>query len=232
MADDHFENIYAHHAVEYEALVTREDYEGRLPRALHNIARFNNAEVVEFGAGTGRLTVMLAPHVARIRAYDKSEHMLAVARARLERMGLANWQTAAGDNRALPVEDACADVAIEGWSFGHLMFTPSWQADINAALGEMLRVARPGGVAIVIETMGTGSETPAPPAEELRTLYQHLEEELGFSAMAIRTDYRFESLEEAERLARFFFGDELADRVLREKLLILPECTGIWWNRH
>jgi hypothetical protein len=27
---------------------------------------------------------------------------------------------------------------------------------------------------------------------------------------------------------RFFFGDTLADRVVRERLVILPECTGVW----
>ena len=39
----------------------------------------------------------------------------------------------------------------------------------------------------------------------------------------------FESLAEAEELARFFFGDDMADKVLEEKWVILPECTGIWW---
>ncbi|GEM_PF-6658666 len=29
---------------------------------------------------------------------------------------------------------------------------------------------------------------------------------------------------------RFFFGDDLADRILRDRLIILPECTGIWWR--
>ena len=48
-----------------------------------------------------------------------------------------------------------------------------------------------------------------------------------FSRVRIRTGYRFESL--AEDLTRFFFGDALADRVAREGLVILPECTGIWW---
>jgi hypothetical protein len=50
-----------------------------------------------------------------------------------------------------------------------------------------------------------------------------------FPRVRIRTDYRFESLAEAEDLMRLFFGDTLADRVASEGLVILPECTGIWW---
>jgi hypothetical protein len=37
-------------------------------------------------------------------------------------------------------------------------------------------------------------------------------------------------LDEALELSRFFFGDELADRVERNRWVILPECTGVWWR--
>jgi len=49
-----------------------------------------------------------------------------------------------------------------------------------------------------------------------------------FSRVRIRTGYRFESLAEGGDLARFFFGDALADRAASEGLVILPECTGMW----
>jgi hypothetical protein len=38
-------------------------------------------------------------------------------------------------------------------------------------------------------------------------------------------------VEEAVELAGFFFGEEMADRVREERLVILPECTGVWWRR-
>ncbi|MCC7207638.1 MAG: class I SAM-dependent methyltransferase, partial [Anaerolineae bacterium] len=50
-----------------------------------------------------------------------------------------------------------------------------------------------------------------------------------FGSTWVRTDYRFASLAEAERLTRFFFGDALADEVVRRKWVTLPECTGLWW---
>jgi hypothetical protein len=137
------------------------------------------------------------------------------------------------DNKRLPVEDGGADIAIAGWSFGHAIgwFPDTWRDEIGAAVDEIARVLHPGGSAIILETMTTGSETPAPPTEGLATYYGWLETERGFSHTSIRTDYRFASLDEAERLTRFFFGDELADRVHRENWVTTPENTGIWWRQ-
>jgi hypothetical protein len=100
---------------------------------------------------------------------------------------------------------------------------------MNAALFQMKRLLCPGGTMILLETMGTGRETPQPPRAYLAELYAWLEQEQGFSTQWIRTDYRFESLAEAEQLTRFFFGDELARTVAAKNWVILPECTGIWW---
>jgi hypothetical protein len=94
----------------------------------------------------------------------------------------------------------------------------------------MKRMLRPGGTAVILETLGTGQEAPRPPTEGLAAYYAFLEDEHDFSSTWLRTDYRFNSLEEAEQLVRFFFGPELASRIVQEELLILPECTGIWWR--
>ena len=96
------------------------------------------------------------------------------------------------------------------------------------AITEMFRVLRPGGTAIILETLGTGNETPAPPNDGLAQFYEILENEYGFALTTLRTDYRFDSPAEGQALLRFFFGDELADRIVVEQLTILPECTGVW----
>lgn len=225
-----FREIYAHHADLYERLVAREDCEGRLLPALAAICPLHGLDVGEFGAGTGRVTALLAPHVHTIYAFDASHHMLGVAARRLRGMG--NVWLAVADNRALPLPSAVADLAVEGWSFGHATdwYPDRWQMHIGGALAEMRRVLRPGGVMILIETLGTGRTSPQPPTAELAAFYAWLEGEQGFSHMWVRTDYRFASLQEAEMLVRFFFGDDLADRVARERLALLPECTGLWWR--
>jgi ubiquinone/menaquinone biosynthesis C-methylase UbiE len=228
---DHFQDIYANHADQYEALVLREDYQGNILKALQQIRPLSGLDVVEFGAGTGRLTLMLAPLVNSIRAFEGSQHMLDVTIAKLKESGLTNWRAEVADNRALPAEESTADLSIQGWSFGHFTgwYPETWRDEISKALSEMKRVLRPGGTAIILETLGTGRETPQPPNDALAMYYAWLEKELGFSTTSIRTDYQFESLAEAEQLTRFFFGDELADTAVQNNWVILPECTGVWW---
>ncbi len=227
---DHFQQIYAQYADAYEALVAREDAQGNILKALQSICPLTGLHVVEFGAGTGRLTLLLAPLVSRVAAFDASAHMLEVTRAKVAAQGLSNVHIEVADNRSLPVPSASADLAIEGWSFGHAVgwYPESWKQEISSMIAEMDRVLRPGGTAILMETLGTGREDPQPPNAGLAECYAWLEGEQGFTRQSIRTDYRFESLEEAEKLTRFFFGDELANEVLRRSWIILPECTGIW----
>jgi len=71
------------------------------------------------------------------------------------------------------------------------------------------------------------------PAEALVDEREQLQVDLVEPASEVDRERRpvpvgLESLDEADRLTRFFFGDELADRVRRENWLILPEDTGIW----
>lgn len=229
MAD--FRKIYSTQAEEYDLLVSREDHAGNLERTLLEIADPAGRDVVEFGAGTGRLTRLLLGRARSVRAYDGSAAMLEVARRRLE--GLAGHCTLeVADNAALPCEDQCADLAVAGWTFGHMAawYRDSWGGKLAEVMAEIRRLLRPGGRAVIIETLGTGRTEPAAPVEWLADFYRALEEQYGFSRRAIRTDYQFESIEEAERLTRFFFGDDLADRVRRENLVNLPECTGIWFR--
>jgi len=113
---------------------------------------------------------------------------------------------------------------VMGWS------PDTWQHETDQMLSEMQRVLRPGGLAILIETMGTGNRQPEPPTEGLATLYKHWQDQHRFMYRWIRTDYQFASVPEAEQLTRFFFGDGLADQIVEKNLEILPECTGIWWK--
>jgi len=231
---DYFE-IYHKHAGQYDLLVSREDYQHNLSKALEKITPFTGLDVVEFGAGTGRLTCMLVPLVKTIRAFDSSQHMLDVAIAKLKRTGSENWQVAIGDHRKIQAKNETADVVISGWSICYLVVgdEETWQVELSRGLAEMGRVLRKNGTLIIIETLGTGCETPAAPPD-LKAYYTFLEVR-GFLHTWVRTDYLFRDMDEAQNLTRFFFGDEMINRIKSdENGLILPECTGIWWqtNKH
>ena len=229
---DHFKNIYMYKAAAYERMVAREDYHGNIFAALNDIRPMDGLNVVEFGAGTGRLTRLLAVMVNQIYAFDIAPAMLKEATQSLEMTGMTNWTFAVADNVVMSVASNCADVVIEGWSFGHAVgwYPESWRSEIKRMLSEMERIAKPGGVAILLETMTTGSKQPKPPTEGLAELYRFWEREHGFNYRWIRTDYQFASVDEADELTRFFFGDELADEIVEKQITILPECTGIWWK--
>ena len=222
--------VYDSHADQYERLVQREDYQGNILAAIESYCPLDGLDVIELGAGTGRITRLLAPYVKSIKAFDSSAHMLEVARQSLRKMGLSNWEVGLADHRQIPVPDSSADLVISGWSFCYLSVwgEEAWLSALEAGLREIKRIFRPGGTALIIESLGTGNESPHPP-EHLRRYFDWLTK-AGFERAWIRTDYHFETLDEAVELSTFFFGEEMGQNVRKNNWQILPECTGIWWK--
>src|SRR5262245_47854362 len=96
---DRQREVYSRDAERYDLLVSREDHAGNLLPALARIVPLAGRVVVEPGAGTGRLTRLLAPHVRRVVALDRSRPMLEVAAARVRAAGHANVGLTLADNR-------------------------------------------------------------------------------------------------------------------------------------
>ena len=221
--------IYQSDGDRYEALISREDYLGNIPRALDEIVNVDGLDVIDLGAGTGRLAVMLAPRVKSMRAFDMAEEMLRVCRERLAASGLTNWQAEVADHRSIPVADHSADLIVSGWSVAYLyVWNPeTWRVELEKWLGEMKRILRPGSFIVLFESLGTGNESPIQ-LEHLKDYYPWLDE-VGFQKKWIRTDLKFSSLEEAEELSSFFFGEEFGKKVNQNSWVVVPECTGVWW---
>ncbi len=229
MSDEQQRKIYQTDGDRYEALIAREDYQGNIEKVLNEIVNVDGLDALDLGAGTGRLAVMLAPRVKSIKAFDISEEMLRVCRTRFEASRLANWEVRVADHRQLPISDESADLVVAGWSVSYLaVWNPaSWRAELEKWLGEMKRVLRRGSHIVLFESLGTGNESPTR-LSHLESFYPWLDTS-GFQNRWIRTDYKFESIEEADELSRFFFGDELGEKVRQNNWIILPECTGVWW---
>jgi ubiquinone/menaquinone biosynthesis C-methylase UbiE len=220
--------IYAKKAEQYDMLISRQK---SVYPILKKIKPFEGLDIIDMGAGTGRLTCLLAPQAKSIVAIDRSQAMLDIAATKLKKKGLNNWKTQAADHRQLPIEDNSTDLIVSGWSLCYLGSSnvPNWKQNIHQVMNEIKRVLRPGGSVIIFETMGTGTELPHPP-DFLKGYYSLLENVYGFSNTVIRTDYTFANIAEAEDLTRFFFGDELANKVVEQKLVQLPEWAGVWWR--
>jgi ubiquinone/menaquinone biosynthesis C-methylase UbiE len=226
MLPDH-SNIYLEKAQQYELLISKQP---GLAHVIGEIKNFDGLDVVDLGAGTGRLAAALAPRAKSIVALDASRAMLDIAARKLAQTGLTSWRTEAADHRKLPLERHSADLVVSGWSLCYLTNTnvPEWERNLNEIIGEIKRVLRPGGTVVILETLGTGTDAPDAP-DFLRGYYSALTDVYGFSHKWIRTDYEFEHIGQAVELAEFFFGAELAERVKANHWVRLPECAGIWW---
>ena len=112
--------VYDAHADQYELLILREDFQDNLPNDINQIKNTHGTNIVELGAGTGRLTRFLAKDAAYVAASDLSHHMLSQAKDVLEGQKLLNTILCVADMRQTPYAASSADMVIAGWSFCYL----------------------------------------------------------------------------------------------------------------
>lgn len=225
------DQVYKSQAEAYEAMISRQP---DLSEIVRQIRPFRNLNVLDLGAGSGRLASFLAPEAKTLICTDASRPMLDILHRKLTAQNFVrNWITVEADHRSLPVPDSSIDLVVSGWSICYLASSnqQEWENNLERIHSELERILKPDGTIIIFETMGTGAEMPDPP-EFLTSYYSLLERKYGFQHRWIRTDYTFASVKEAIELTEFFFGQELAARIKNNRWSILPECAGIWWKHN
>ncbi len=119
-----------------------------LPGVTDFLGDLRDKQVIEYGCGMGKLTVLLALSGAQVSAFDLSERSIEVARERARMLGVNNqidFRVAPGEQ--LPFDDASFDLAFGKAVLHHL--------DPVAGASELARVLRPGARAAFSEPLGT-----------------------------------------------------------------------------
>ncbi len=225
------QEIYERYAIEYNELVSHEDYEGNLKKSLYEITSWQGKVVLETGIGTGRITELYIDDASFVYGYDRSPHMVDYARKKFyNKKDKIKIETA--DHLDLPLNNHPIDTFIEGWSLGHLVIENSKDIPaITKLINETInKIFRKNGISIIIETLGTNVEEGSYDNPVLNRFYKLLEEEYGYTRKVIRTDYSFNNVEEASRIMGFFFGQDMGNKVRNKKETIIPEYTGIWFK--
>jgi len=150
---DHLKRVtdeFARQAETFDAWAeqTDENVAARFETAIGDAGRGN---LLDVACGPGVVTAALAPRAKSVVAFDATEEMLEKAKARCAKAGLRNVTFQQGNAEALPFGDARFDGVVTRLAVHHF-------ADPQRALGEMLRVLRPGGMAVIVDVVS--SEDP------------------------------------------------------------------------
>jgi SAM-dependent methyltransferase len=128
--------------VEHERLEAQAALAG-IADHLRHVPLRSGERVLDAGCGSGAMTRLMAATApeARVTGLDRRASYLAFARERAAAEGLANVDFTAGDLFALPFADGSFDVV---WT----KYVLQWLAEPVAALAELKRVLKPGGVLV------------------------------------------------------------------------------------
>jgi SAM-dependent methyltransferase len=222
------QEIYLSHSFEYDELVNHEDYKGHLTQYLLDNFDFKGKSVLEFGAGTGRMTKIYGTQAANIQIFDRSEHMLEKAKINLTPLNVP-LSFSLSDNLLIDNLNVTGDLIIQGWSFGHTVTeNPPEEETVDRLVSACIKRLNPGGTIILVESLGTGREEPGAPTESLARFHKRLENTHSFHKKVLSTDYHFSSNEEAERITGYFFGENFRKNLTFAVSGVVKEYTGVW----
>jgi ubiquinone/menaquinone biosynthesis C-methylase UbiE/DNA-binding transcriptional ArsR family regulator len=141
MAQDYFEK----HAGDWDQIRTLHVAEAEVEAAMR--AALGDAPIellVDIGTGTGRILELFADRYARGLGFDLSTAMLAYARPKLAKAGIAHAQVRQGDIYDLPLADGSANAVVMHQILHFL-------SDPPRAVAEAARLVASGGQLLIVD---------------------------------------------------------------------------------
>jgi ubiquinone/menaquinone biosynthesis C-methylase UbiE len=104
---------------------------------LQTVQPKGTERALEFGAGTGLVTALLAPSLGEVLAVDSSAGMLEVLERKRAELGLANVRTQRGDlSQEIPA--GAFDLVFSSMTLHHIL-------DVESLLARLAKILTPGG---------------------------------------------------------------------------------------
>lgn len=125
-----------------------------LERMLTHAAPKPTDTLLDIATGGGHVARVIGPHVGRVIASDLTPEMLDHAIPYLEERGLANVERLVADAQDLPLEDATIDIVT-------CRIAPHHFSDPSQFIAEVVRVLRPGGRFILVDSTVPDGEVGA-----------------------------------------------------------------------
>jgi SAM-dependent methyltransferase len=189
--------------------------DGRLDRALHDLAPWDDRTLVDEGCGTGFWLPVYAQRASAVIGVEPDPALLELAARRTA--GSTTIQVHRGSAEHLPLADCSADVV-------HARFAYFFGPGGEAGLAEVTRILEPGGVLLVVDNSWTGGDF----AELLRSathgnaaLDPEATAEWWADQGAIRHDidggWMASSSEELEQILRLEFPADVVDTFMAHR---------------
>lgn len=139
------QSYFREHAADWDRIRTLHVAESEVEEAMgHALGPGPFRMLVDLGTGTGRTLELFADRYDRALGFDVNQAMLAYARSKLSREGLARAQVRHGDIYALALPDGVADAVVMHQVLHFL-------SDPGLAIREAARVLAPGGRLLVVD---------------------------------------------------------------------------------
>ena len=153
-------------------------------------SRLSIGDVLDVGAGTGYTADILNTDGRHVIACEPSAGMV---------RGSVPVRWVRGTAQHLPLATNSVDAAYSTWAF----FFPQW-IDCESGLDELFRVVKSGGRILIADNAGDDAFCAL--SERDLASDRSWWEERGFSTTVVSSSYRFDSMDEAERLFEFYWS--------------------------
>jgi SAM-dependent methyltransferase len=222
------EGAYGRYAAVYDLVWRAAPYDRFVDLCLEAAAGQGTRvrRVVVAACGTGNAALELARRGLLVTGFDLSAAMLARAavkcRAGGHRVGLVR-----GDLRAAPLRDGCADLVLVLNASLNYLLEP---VEVAGALGELRRMAAPGGTVVVEPLSARYVHQGWAPGRRVDRDGLRLEAsyEVDGDMLVERVRWSLGGVEEAETYRQRFYADAEVEALLAAAGLRLAERRPMW----